>query len=94
LRGEEYSFFAEMTNINIPGSLVSVNWLAENLDAENLVILDASIKLVTPVQIGEQKARVYIPGALHFDIDHEMSDKNSTWEMKLKSFCNSEITKI
>lgn len=67
-----------MTNINIPGSLVSANWLAENLDAENLVILDASIKLVTPVQGGEQKRPVYIPGALRFDIDYEMSDKNSS----------------
>ena len=67
-----------MTNINIPGSLVSVNWLAENLDAENLVTLDASIKLVTPVQGGEQKAPEYIPGALRFDIDHEMSDKNTS----------------
>ena len=67
-----------MTDINILGSLVSVHWLAENLHAENLVILDASIKLVTPIQGGEQKAPEYIPGALRFDIDHEMSDKKSS----------------
>lgn len=67
-----------MTNIKIPGSLVSVEWLAKNLGAENLVILDASIKLVTRIQSGEQKAPVYIPGALRFDIDHEMSDKNTS----------------
>jgi thiosulfate/3-mercaptopyruvate sulfurtransferase len=67
-----------MTNINIPGSLVSVHWLAENRNAENLVILDASIKIVTPVQGGEQKPPVYIPGALRFDIDHEMSDKTTS----------------
>jgi len=67
-----------MTNIIIPGSLVSVEWLAENLGAENLVILDASIKLVTTIQGDEQKAPVYIPGALRFDIDHELSDQNTS----------------
>jgi thiosulfate/3-mercaptopyruvate sulfurtransferase len=66
-----------MTNINIPGSLVSGHWLAENLKAENLVILDASMKLVTPVKNGAQEVPIYIPGTLRFDIDHEMSD-NST----------------
>jgi thiosulfate/3-mercaptopyruvate sulfurtransferase len=67
-----------MTNINIPGSLVSVHWLAENLKAENLFILDASMKPVTPVKNGAQEASVYIPGALRFDIDHEMSDKSTS----------------
>jgi thiosulfate/3-mercaptopyruvate sulfurtransferase len=67
-----------MTNINIPGSLVSVHWLSENFNAENLVILDASIKLVTPVQHSAQEVPVYIPGALRFDIDHEMSDMSSS----------------
>lgn len=67
-----------MTTINIPGSLVSVHWLAENFNAENLVILDASIKLVTSVQHGAQEVPVYIPGALRFDIDHEMSDKKTS----------------
>src|SRR5687767_10045757 len=67
-----------MKNINVPGSLVSVHWLAENLNAENLVILDARIKLVTPAQDNEQQAPVYIPGALRFDIDHEMSDMSTS----------------
>jgi 3-mercaptopyruvate sulfurtransferase SseA len=58
-----------MTNINIPGSIVSVHWLAENLHAENLIILDASIKPVTPAQSDKQETPVYIPGALRFDID-------------------------
>ena len=67
-----------MTNVRLPDSLVSVHWLAENLGAENLVILDASIKLVTPVQDDEKKAPVYVPGALRFDIDQEMSDTNTS----------------
>jgi thiosulfate/3-mercaptopyruvate sulfurtransferase len=67
-----------MTNINIPGSIVSVHWLAENLHAENLIILDASIKPVTPAQSDKQETPVYIPGALRFDIDHEMSDASTS----------------
>ena len=67
-----------MTTLKLPNSIISAHWLAENLDAENLVILDASIKLVTPFQSSEQKAPAYIPGALRFDIDHDMSDKNTS----------------
>jgi thiosulfate/3-mercaptopyruvate sulfurtransferase len=65
----------DMTKIKrILNSLVSVHWLAENLHAENLVILDASIKSVMPAQDAKQDVPAYIPGALRFDIDHEMSD--------------------
>ena len=67
-----------MTNIKIPNSLVSVHWLAENLDTENLVILDASVKPVTPAHNDKQQIPVYIPGTLRFDIDHDMSDQNTS----------------
>ena len=36
-----------MSNVKITSSLVSVQWLAEHLDSENIVILDASMKPVT-----------------------------------------------
>ena len=53
-----------MTNVNINDSLVSVQWLAENLQAENLVILDASMPPVTAADNSkEQKDPSYIPGA-------------------------------
>lgn len=68
----------DMTKINISDSLVSVHLLAENLNAENLVILDASMKPVTPVKNSAQAAPVYIQGALRFDIDHEMSAKSTS----------------
>lgn len=68
----------DITMIKIPGSLVSAHWLAENLHADNLFILDASIKAVTPTQEDKQEKSVYIPGALRFDIDHEMSDENTS----------------
>ena len=67
-----------MTNIKLPASLVSVHWLAKNLHYENLVILDASIKSVTPAKDDTQDEPAYIPGALRFDIDHEMSDQNTS----------------
>lgn len=67
-----------MTNTKINGSLVSVKWLAENLDAENLVILDASMPPVIPVDSGKKhEGLVYIPGARRFDFDREIRDKSS-----------------
>lgn len=66
-----------MPNLKIPDSLVSIHWLAENLHAENLIILDASIKPVSQDQSDKQKAPVYIPGAVRFDIDQEMRDTST-----------------
>jgi len=67
-----------MTNANINDSLVSVQWLAENLNAENLVILDASMPPVTAVDSDKKHEKpVYIPGARRFDFDTEIRDKTS-----------------
>jgi len=67
-----------MTNANISNSLVSVQWLAENLNAENLVILDASMPPVTPVDRDKKPEKpLYIPGARRFDFDKEIRDKES-----------------
>jgi thiosulfate/3-mercaptopyruvate sulfurtransferase len=58
-----------MTTI-IQSPLVSTEWLAENLSAENLVVLDGSFFL--PNQNRNAKAeyeQAHIPGALFFDID-------------------------
>lgn len=67
-----------MPNLKIPDSLVTVYWLAENLHTENLIILDARIKPVSPHQSDNQNAPVYIPGAVRFDIDQEMSDTGTS----------------
>ena len=67
-----------MTNAKLNDSLVSVQWLAENLNAENLVILDSSMPPVTAV--GDNKAQeepAYLPGARRFDFDKEIRDKES-----------------
>ena len=67
-----------MTNAKMNGSLVSVQWLAENLDAENLVILDASMPPVTAVDSDKKHEKpVYIPGTRRFDFDKEIRDKES-----------------
>ncbi len=66
--------------IQIDSPLVSVQWLKENLAAENLVVLDAS---VPPVGSGSAETasaadRVYLPGARRFDYDKEVCDPNSS----------------
>ena len=62
-----------MTAAKLP-PLVSTEWLAENLSANNLVVLDGSFFL--PNQNRNAKAdyeQAHIPGALFFDID-EIAD--------------------
>ncbi len=67
-----------MANIKIQSPLVSVQWLAENLDAENLVILDASMKpIVAAGNDIPQEEPSCIPGARRFDFDDHICDKSS-----------------
>lgn len=57
--------------------LVSTDWLAEHLDAPDIVVLDASWHLPTAGR--DPKAEYleeHIPGALYFDID-DLSDETS-----------------
>ncbi|WP_354643017.1 sulfurtransferase [Kitasatospora camelliae] len=56
-----------MTQLSLPGALVSVQWLAERLDHPDLVVLDAGVG-------AHRNAGLAIPGARHFDIDGAMSD--------------------
>jgi len=68
-----------MSIAKITSPLVSVQWLADNLDAENLIILDASMKPVTPVNNDSnyQEETTCIKGARRFDFDNEIRDKNT-----------------
>jgi hypothetical protein len=62
-----------MSNTKITSPLVSVQWLAEHLDAENLVILDASMQPITPVeQDSAQEESICIKGARRFDFDNDI----------------------
>ncbi|MCQ3954505.1 MAG: sulfurtransferase [Chloroflexi bacterium] len=59
----------------VPYSLVSAQWLKENLRAENLIVLDASMKPVGNVVASQAVA--YIPGSLRFDFDNDIREHNT-----------------
>ena len=50
-------------------ALVSCEWLEQNLDAENQVILDATFFLPRQQRNAQAEYQQHIPGALFFDID-------------------------
>ncbi|WP_299900569.1 sulfurtransferase [uncultured Aquimarina sp.] len=65
-----------METLQLPGLIVSVEWLHEHLDHPDLVILDASIKKVTSSK--ESLAQdLQIPGTRFFDIKKSFSDQAS-----------------
>ena len=86
-----------MSNIQIPSSLVTVQWLAQNLKADNLVILDASMKPVGPVSSdAPQEAPACIPGARRFDFDNDIRDKSTDLPHMMPSteFFTEEMQKL
>ena len=62
-----------MAIIVISEPIVSVEWLHSNLDAENLIVLDASIKKVGGGD-NDSKSELQIPKALFFDLKETFSD--------------------
>lgn len=65
--------------------LVETDWLAANLAAPDVVILDGSMHLPTSGRNARAEyAAAHIPGALYFDID-EVADKKSTLPHMLPS---------
>ena len=67
-----------MPSLVLPSVLVSVDWLNEQLNHRDLVLLDASWFMPAVERDGKlewQKAR--IPGARFFDFDREICDHNS-----------------
>ncbi|WP_274476160.1 sulfurtransferase [Mangrovimonas aestuarii] len=73
-----------MKSIKLPSDLVSVDWLKANLDADNLIILDASIPKVT-ASAQETNSKEYIPNSRFFDIKEAFSDSSSTFPNTLPS---------
>jgi len=67
-----------MAKINIQNSIVSAEWLHENLGTENLVIFDASMKPIFPVANQIPETPAYIPGSLRFDFDDVLCDHNTS----------------
>jgi thiosulfate/3-mercaptopyruvate sulfurtransferase len=66
-----------MSKIHIDNSLVSVQWLHENLDAENLILLDASMRPIGLTADQYQETPIYIPGSLRFNFDDVICDHNT-----------------
>ncbi len=64
-----------MTQLTFTNSLISPQFLFENRSAENLIVLDASMKPVTPV--GDVVADAYIPNSLRFDFDNFIKDQSN-----------------
>lgn len=86
-----------MSKATITSSLVSVQWLAENLGAENLVILDASMKPVTPLNSFDPQEEIsFIQGARRFDFDQHLCDHNTTLPHMMPSpeFFTEEMQKL
>ncbi|WP_035483105.1 sulfurtransferase [Gaetbulibacter saemankumensis] len=58
------------SDINIPSPIVTVDWLYQHSNAENLIILDGTINKVFDSALGQ------IPKARFFDIKNKFSDIN------------------
>lgn len=63
--------------LKAPSNIVKSNWLFQNRNATNLVILDATIPNITSDVITSDVEKRQIKGAIFFDIKHEFSDQNS-----------------
>ena len=65
---------AHATDLVVPSSLVDVSWLAANLEADKLIVLDASAPPVMPGMKAMNAGDSFtaIPGARRFDYDKEI----------------------
>lgn len=66
-----------MSKLDFPTPIVSTDWLAENLDHPDLIILDATIKKVTDGDANTANANIGIPGARFIDIKNSFSDQEN-----------------
>lgn len=64
--------------------LVSVSWLHENLQADNLVVFDTTIPKVTE-KSDKNVVKNQLPNAIFFDIKNNFSDANSKYPNTLVS---------
>lgn len=79
-----------MKRIEVNNPLVSVDWLFKNFEAENLIILDATIAKVGKNSHEEIEKRV-IKNARFFDIKNVFSDKDSKYPNTVLSAKKFEI---
>lgn len=73
-----------MSKISLLEPVVSVDWLYENIKAENLLIFDASIPKVTDTN-DNVSANIQIPNAQFFNLKESFSDSSSTFPNTIPS---------
>lgn len=85
-----------MSHLIFSNSLITPQFLAENLAAENLIILDASMKPVTNIGVSRIANPTYIPGSLRFDYDTHICDHNTSLPhmMPTPEFFTEEMQKM
>jgi len=64
--------------LQIPGPLVTVNWLHENIEADNLIVLDASITKVGGRK-DDKKEKKSINNTIFFDLKNVFVDLNGVF---------------
>ena len=74
-----------MTTIKLHSALVSVDWLAEHIDAPDLVLLDASVGKPVSGKIAAQDLAGWIPRTQRFDFDKTICDQDSALPHMLPS---------
>jgi thiosulfate/3-mercaptopyruvate sulfurtransferase len=65
--------------LNITEPLVSVDWLHQNIDAKNLIVIDATMRKITSENNKFQGANQQIKGARFFDLKNTFSDTTSSF---------------
>lgn len=75
----------DSTMLKIRNSLVSVDWLAQNVDAPNLVILNATIKKVIATASSNITEKTQIKNARFFDIKNKFSDTTAEFPNTIQS---------
>ncbi len=75
-----------MAGLQLPDSLVSVDWLQQHLGHEDLVIFDSSWHMPATGRDGYREwQQQHIPGARFFDFDGKIADPNSALPHMLPS---------
>lgn len=68
-----------MAYVNLPGPLVSVDWLQQHLDDTGLLIFDASWHMPASKRDGAEEWRQsHIPGARYFDFDRRVCNPRAS----------------
>jgi thiosulfate/3-mercaptopyruvate sulfurtransferase len=70
--------------LNVPNPLVTVNWLNENFNAENLIVLDATIAKVGGLR-NDKKEKRQIPNAVFFDLKNVFLDSKGEFPNTIPS---------